>query len=50
MWIHWVPLVAIVLYTITRVVVNLFDRPGSMIDRGSDSALSGPRPMTPSMP
>lgn len=29
MWIQWVPLFALVLLTIGRVVVNVFDRPGT---------------------
>ena len=33
MWIQWVPLLALILLTIARVVVNLFDRPGSDISR-----------------
>jgi hypothetical protein len=40
MWIHWIPVVAVVMYTAVRVLINFYDKPAGT---GPDLVTGGSR-------
>jgi hypothetical protein len=40
MWIHWIPVVAVVMYTAVRVLINFYDKP---VGTGPDLVTGGSR-------